>query len=255
MPDGSPKKIAIVHDWLIAGGAERVVFELHKIYPDAPIYTSYCTPDWEEKLDGKVRTGFLQRWPFPKIRKFVPFLRILYFTRLKLKGYDIVISTSGAEAKGINTPKATCHLSYIHAPTHYNWSRYEEYMKNPGFGSFDWLARIGLKLLVGPLRKWDYKAAHKADFVLANSTHTSNGIKKYYGIDSKVLFPPVDTERFKLGPSKRSGFVVTGRQTPYKRIDLAVQACTELKLPLTVIGSGPDHERLKSLAGPTVNFV
>src|SRR5215210_7245655 len=168
------KKIAIVHDWLIAGGAEKVVLELHKMFPEAPIYTSYATREWRRRLDGKVRTGWLQYWPFSRLRKFTPFLRIWWFSRLKLDNYDLVISTSGAEAKGINTSPETIHISYIHAPTHYYWSRYDEYMTSPGFGWFDWLARIGLKLLVGLLRRWDYKAAQKGDFVIANSTHTQD---------------------------------------------------------------------------------
>lgn len=250
------KKVAIVHDWLIAGGAERVVNELHKMFPEAPIYTSYCTPEWRQRLDGKVITGWLQHWPFPKLRKFVPFLRILWFSRLNLKGYDLVISSSGAEAKGIKAPEGTLHIAYIHAPTHYYWSRYDEYMQSPGFGKFDWLARLGLKILVKPLRKWDYKVAQKPDFLIANSTHTQTGIKNYYNRESTVIFPPIDVKRFaSSGEQTRHGFVITGRQTPYKRVDLAVQACSDLELPLTVIGDGPDHQRLRKLAGPSVKFL
>jgi len=250
-----PKKIAIVHDWLIAGGAERVVNELHKIYPDAPIYTSYCTPEWRKRLDGKAVTGFLQNWPFNKLRKFIPFLRIWWFSRLDLRGYDLIISSSGAEAKGVHVPAGTPHIAYIHAPTHYYWSRYDEYLQKPGFGSFDWLARIGLRLLVGPLRKWDYKAAQKPDYLIANSTHTQESILKYYGRESTVIFPPVDTERFSsLSATSRHGYIITGRQTPYKRVDLAIQACTKLDLPLTVVGDGPDNPRLRKMAGPSITF-
>lgn len=247
-------KVAIVHDWLIAGGAEKVVQELHKMYPDAPIYTSYSTKEWRQKLDGKVVTGPLQH--LGKIRKFIPFLRIWWFSRLKLQGYDLVISSSGAEAKGIKVPKGTLHVAYVHAPTHYYWSRYDEYMKSPGFGALDWLARLGLKLLVKPLRNWDYKAAQRPDYLIANSTHTQKAIKQYYGRESSVVFPPVDTDRFaNANTHERTGFVVTGRQTPYKRIDLAIQACTKLDLPLTVIGSGPDHHKLKAMAGEQIEFV
>lgn len=250
------KKVAIVHDWMIEGGAERVVYELHKMYPDAPIYTSYCTPEWREKLDNQVVTGFLQKWPFPKIRKFVPFLRILWFGSLKLKGYDLIISSSGAEAKGVKAPKGTLHIAYIHAPTHYYWSRYDEYMREPGFGSLDWLARIGLKLLVKPLRRWDYNAAQKPDYLIANSVHTQGGITKYYQRKSTIIYPPVQIDRFRKAKTtkKRHGFVITGRQTPYKRVDLAIKACTELGLPLTVIGRGPEHQKLRKIAGPTIKF-
>lgn len=249
-------RVAIVHDWLVGGGAEKVVLELHKIYPDAPIYTSYSTPEWRKKLGGKVITGSLQAWPFSKLRKFIPVLRILWFSSLKFDDYDLVISSSGAEAKGIKTGPNALHVSYIHAPTHYYWSRYDEYLKNPGFGLFDPVARLGLKVLVGPLRSWDYKAAQRPDFLIANSTHTKKEIRKYYGRDSEVIHPPVDTERFNKKPAKkRSGFVIVGRQTPYKKIDLAVAACTELGLSLYVLGDGPDHEKLRLQAGPTINFI
>lgn len=248
-------RVAIVHDWLVGGGAEKVVLELHKMYPEAPIYTSYCTSEWRGLLGNKVVTGWLQNEPFGRLRKFIPFLRIWWFTRLKLKGYDVVICTSGAEAKGVNIPEGTLHIAYLHAPTHYYWSRYEEYLKNPGFGKFDWLARFGLKLLVSPLRRWDYKAAQKADYLIANSTHTQAGIKKYYNRDSTVIFPPVDTKKFNYDKNTtRKGFVITGRQTPYKRMDLAVRACSELGLPLTVTGKGPEHNKLRAMAGPGIRF-
>jgi glycosyltransferase involved in cell wall biosynthesis len=253
-------RVAIVHDWLIGGGAEKVVLELHKMFPEAPIYTSYCTDEWRQRLDNKVVTGWLQRWPFSKLRKLSPVLRIFWFTRLSFENYDLVISSSGAEAKGIKTPNNTKHVNYCHAPTHYYWNRYNDYLRHPGHGLLDPLARIGLKLLVGPLRRWDYRAAQRPNFIIANSTFTAEQIKTYYGRESQVVHPPVDVERFKIQNSKlknqpRSGFVITGRQTAYKRIDLAVQACTELNLELTVIGKGPDHKRLKSLAGPTITFL
>lgn len=255
MPKKSALKVAIVHDWLIGGGAERVVYELHKLYPDAPIYTSYATAQWRKRLDNKVITGFLQHWPFSVLRKFIPILRIWWFSRLRLADYDLVISSSGAEAKGIRVPKGTLHINYCHAPTHYYWSRYDEYMEHPGFGALDPLARFGLKFFVGPLRKWDYKAAQRPDFIIANSTHTKNEIKKYYGREATVINPPVDIDRFaRVSSDKRRGFLAGGRLTPYKRNDLAVQACTKLGLPLTVYGNGPDRKRLESMAGPTVTF-
>lgn len=247
-------KVAIVHDWFVGGGAELVVEQFHKLYPEAPIYTSYCTPEWRERLDNKVVTGWLQR--LGKIRKFIPLLRIFWFTRLKLNDFDLVISSSGAEAKGIKT--TALHINYCHAPTHYYWSRYDEYMEHPGFGKLDWLARIGLKILVAPLRKWDYKAAQRPDYIIANSSHIQADIAKYYGRDSVVIHPPVYFERFQKPENKnlpRKGLVISGRQTPYKRFDLAVSACTKLGLPLKVIGGGPDNARLRSLAGPTVEFL
>lgn len=249
-------RVAIVHDWLIGGGAELVVAELHALFPDAPIYTSYATREWQDKLDGKVRTGMLQHWPFSKMRKFLPLLRIWWFSRLKLDGYDLVISSSGAEAKGVQVPEGTVHVNYCHAPTHYYWSRYDEYMRSPGFGPFNVLARLGLRLLVGPLRKWDFKAAQRPHYMIANSMHIKQEIKKYYGRDADVIYPPVDTDSFKTKQeSNRYSFVITGRQTPYKRFDLAVAACSQLKLPLKVIGKGPEYDKLTVMAGPSVRFL
>ncbi len=255
MKDISKLKVAIVHDWLLGGGAERVVLELHKLFPEALIYTSYATDEWRQKLDGKVVTGYLQKWPFSKLRKFIPFLRARWFSGLKLEGYDLVISSSGAEAKAVRVPAGTKHVNYCHSPTHYYWIRYDEYMKNPGFGAFDWLARIGLKLLVGPMRRWDYKAAQRPDVMIANSSYTKDNIKKYYGRDAVVIHPPVDVARFKTSAkTERNGLLTVGRQTPYMRKDLAIEACNQLQLPLTVIGKGPDHDKLVKLAGPTISF-
>jgi len=280
LPTTANPKVAIVHDWLVGGGAEKVVLELHHLYPDAPIYTSYCTPEWRKKLDYKVVTGPLQAWPFSRLRKYIPFLRIWWFTSLNLDNYDLVISSSGAEAKGIKVrrqeigdrrsktaPKSQLpapkplHINYCHAPTHYYWSRYDSYLESPGFGAFDWLARFGLKLLVAPLRKWDYRAAQRPDYIMANSTHTQAQIKNYYDRDSTVIFPPIDTSRFEAPssqlptPKLRSSFVITGRHVPYKRVDIAVQACTDLGLDLVVIGDGPEHQKLKAMAGPSVKFL
>jgi glycosyltransferase involved in cell wall biosynthesis len=258
---GKKLRVAIVCDWLTnIGGAERVVLELHRLYPDAPIYTSQYDPkaiDWFE--DADVRTTSLQRLP-KWLRKFLPLLRAWSFSRLDLSGYDLVLSSSGAEAKGVKTGKNTTHICYCHSPTHYYWIRHDEYLDQPGFPrGLNWLARLGLKILVGPLKRWDRHAARQPDYFIANSTHTQAMIKKYYRRDSTVIFPPVEIERFKLPaqdkPPLRHGFIVAGRQTPYKRFDLAIEACNELKVPLVVIGDGPDHRRLEKLAGRSVTFL
>jgi glycosyltransferase involved in cell wall biosynthesis len=251
-------KVAIVCDWLTGiGGAERVVLELHKLYPNAPIYTSQYDPgaiDWFN--DADVRTTWLQTLP-TKFKKFLPVLRAWTFSRLDLSEYDLVISSSGAEAKAVKTGPKTIHICYCHAPTHYYWTRHDDYLHKPGFPlGFNWIARIGLKLLVGPLKSWDRSAAKQPDFFIANSTHTQAAIKKYYKRESKVIYPPVDIDRFKNKEEKsRHGFVVAGRQTPYKRFDLAIEACNQLKVPLVVIGDGPDHRRLERMADRNVIFL
>lgn len=251
-------RVAIVCDWLTGiGGAERVILELHRLFPKAPIYTSQYDPsaiDWFKKAD--VRTTWLQKIP-KQFKKFMPLLRVLTFSRLDLSDYDLVISSTGAEAKGVKTGPKTVHISYVHAPTHYYWSRYEDYLKHPGFPrSFNWIARLALRLLVGPLRKWDFKAAQKPDYIITNSSHSQSQIKKYYGRNSTVIHPPVEVDRFApKSNQKRRDFVVAGRQTPYKRIDLAVAACSKLDAPMTVIGDGPDHQLLCNLAGDRVTFL
>lgn len=249
-------KVVIVHDWLIGGGAEKVVQELHNLYPDAPIYTSYCSKEWRDKLDGKVVTGFLQHWPFGALRKYAGVLRVIWFRHLNLSGYDLVISSSGnGEAKQIKVPKGTAHICYCHSPTHYYWRHYDQYLANPGFGILDPLVRVGLRLLTKPLRKLDYQAAQNVDFFIANSTHIQRDIKTYYNKESTVIHPPVDIKLFSGTPDQqRAGYITVGRQTPYKHTEIIVQACTELKLPLLVVGNGPDHNKLVKIAGPTVSF-
>lgn len=271
LPTTQRLRIAIVHDWFVGGGAEQVVEQLHKIYPQAPIYTAYCSPVWRQRLAGaKIITSYMQNWPLPKLRKFLPPLRAMWFSRLDLSGYDLVISSSGAEAKGVKVKTPAVHINYCHAPTHYYWSRYDEYLNSPGFGFLDPVARLGLKLLVGPMRKWDFKAAQRPHHIIANSSYIKGQVKQYYGRDAQVINPPVDIDRFKIlnkpgattpenkfsgGPTPRNGFLAAGRQTPYKRIDLAIAACTKLSLPLTVIGNGPEHKKLKKMAGRSVTFM
>ncbi|HSX17914.1 MAG TPA: glycosyltransferase [Candidatus Saccharimonadales bacterium] len=257
-------KVVIVCDWLLGtGGAERVVLELHHIFPEAPIYTSQYDPNpnlwYGDKWfsDADIRTTWLQRLP-KSLKKFLPLLRAFAFSRLDLDEYDLVISASGAEAKFVKVREGAKHISYIHAPTHYYWSRYEDYLENPGFGRLDSIARISLKLLVGPMRKRDYRAAQRPDYLIANSTYTQSQIKKYYDRDSVVIHPPVDIERFKdfsQPDDQRHDFVTAGRQTPYKRTDLAVKAATQLNVQLIVIGQGPQQRKLKRQAGRSVTFL
>lgn len=249
------KKVAIVHDWLYGGGAEQVVLELHRMYPEAPIYTSYATAEWRKKLDDKVVTGYLNRWPFSRLRKFLPLLRQWWFARLDLSEYDLVLSSSGnGEAKFAQVSSKALHICYCHTPTHFYWRHYDKYLERPGFRPY-WLVRLALRLLVTPLRKRDYQAAQRVDYFVANSSHIQSDILEYYQREATVVFPPVDIERFnKPTATQRSGFVTHGRQVPYKRFDLLIQACNEAEISLMVIGRGPEHQRLKQLAGPTVTI-
>lgn len=249
-------KIALVCDWLTGvGGAEKVILAVHKAYPDAPIYTSQYRPkgiDWFKEVD--VRTGWLN-WLPAGLKRFIPFLRQWYFSRLDLSEYDVVISITGAEAKAVKTGENTLHVSYMHAPTQYYWTLYDQYIENPGFGVLNPLARLGLKLLVDPLRKADYRAAQQPDVVVANSTYVQREIKKYYDRESDVIWPNVDVEvigelaRGIERPKKPKQFIICGRQVNWKRMDIAIEAAKRTKNHVLVIGDGPEHAALRALAG------
>jgi glycosyltransferase involved in cell wall biosynthesis len=252
-------KIAIVHDWLTnLGGAERVVLTLSDMYPDAPIYTSVYNPTKLPDFKGKdVRVSFLQHIPLAsKKHQLFPMLRQLAFESFDFADYDVVISSASAEAKGIITPTETKHISYIHTPTRYYWSGYENYLEDPGFGLLDPAARAVFKRNIKKLRLWDYAAAQRPDILVANSKTVSDRIKKYYHRDSSVIFPPVDTGQFG-GSEAQDGdyYLVVSRLIPYKRVDLAVRAASKLGKKLLVIGRGSESAKLQKQAGPTVRFL
>lgn len=227
------------------------------MFPDAPIYTSYCSDEWRDKLDGKVVTGFLQHWPFSRLRKFLPVLRIWWFTHLDFTGYNLVISSTGnGEAKGIKMPAGAKHICYCNTPVHFYWRHYEKYLAKPGFGFFDPVARLGLRLLVKPLQAWDLRASKRPNAYIVNSSHIQKEVKKYYGRDSVIIYPPVDVERFSVKqPAERHGFVTMSRLVPQKHIDIIIKACNELSLPLKVIGRGSELSKLKKMAGSTIEIL
>lgn len=252
-------KIAIVADWLTnMGGAEKVVLAMHEAFPDAPIYTSTFTPTtMPEFKDLDVRTTWLQNMPGPlrKLHKFFPMLRVKAFRDLDLSEFDIILSSSSAEAKQVKKTRADqIHICYCHTPIRYYWSHYDEYKKNPGFGKLNWLVRLSMPLFVPPLKRADYTAAQAVDVFIANSSEVQARIKKYYGKTATIIHPPVDVERFEPARTRANYYVALGRQVPYKRIDLAVAAATKLGLELQVYGNGSQHEQLVALAGPSVKF-
>ncbi|MDP4038822.1 MAG: glycosyltransferase [bacterium] len=249
-------RIALVHDWLTnLGGAERVLLLMHQAFPKAPIYTSIFNPKkLPEFAKLNVRTSFLQKFPLAKKKhQLYPTLRRLAFESFDFSKFDIVISSSSAEAKGIITSTETFHISYINTPTRYYWSGYNEYLKSPGYGVFNPFVRLIMPRLVKKMRRWDYAAAQRPDIIIANSENVKKRIKKYYNRDSLVLHPPVDLSRFK--PDKDEGYyLVVSRLIPYKRIDLAVKACSNLNKKLVVIGSGSEYKKLKSMSNSNVHF-
>ncbi len=255
-------KIALVHDWLTtAGGAEVVVAELHNLFPDAPIYTSVYNPVALPGLKGlDIRTTYLQsKLPIKLRYKHIlwPTLRAKAFRALDLSEFDIIISSSSAEAKAVRkTRPGQIHIAYIHTPIRYYWSHYEEFRREFKFGAFTPFIRPLIPVLVKKMRKLDLESIKDIDILIANSEITRDRIKQYYKRSSTVVHPPVDVERFTPPPKgQRSGYILWGRHVPYKRFDLAVQAANQLGAQLTIVGSGPDTARLKKLAGPTVKFV
>ena len=257
-------KIAIACDWLTAvGGAEQVLLSIHKLFPKAPIYTSQYNPkgiDWFN--DADVRTGWMQKLP-SATRRITPMLRQKYFDHLDLSDYDLVISVSGAEAKGLKTGPNTVHVSYCHVPTQYYWQLYDTYIENPGFGVLNPVVRQAFKAWVQPLRKGDYREAQQPDYYITISQYAAAQIKKYYHREATIIAPPVAVDKFALKKrpkrqtDSRSGFVMTARQVSWKRHDLAIQACLATKQKLTIIGEGPENRTLRQLAGDSdlIEFV
>lgn len=252
-------KVAIVADWLTnMAGAENVVLALAEAFPGAPIYTSVYTPESMpafKKYD--IRTTYLQKLPGPlrKLHKFFPMLRVNAFKQLDLSEFDIIISSSSAESKQVRkTRPEQVHVCYCHTPIRYYWSHYDQYKKDPGFGKLNWLVRLTMPLFVPSLKRADYEAAQRVDLFIANSGEVQKRITRYYGRPSTVVHPPIDIERFAPKRERSDYYVTIGRQVPYKHHDIAVQAATQLNIPLKVFGNGSEHQRLVNLAGPTVSF-
>ena len=258
-------RIALVTDWITdLGGVARVDLAILEAFPDADIFTSVFEPDpiMKQLYEGKaVHTTWLQRLPRPlrKFHKLFPMLRVDAFRRLDLSDYDIIISSSSAESKQVRkTRDDQVHICYCHTPIRYYWVSPEQYMRDPGFVWLNWPARIGFWLMKPSLKRADYRASQAVDVFIANSTTVQQRIKRYYNRDSTVIHPPVQYERFAAEAKRmqdRSYYLAHGRQVrPYKTPEIAILACNELGLPLIVSGGGPDHERLRSIAGPTVTF-
>jgi glycosyltransferase involved in cell wall biosynthesis len=246
-------RIALVYDrvnkW---GGAERVLLELHKIFPDAPLYTSVYNKEkapWANVFE--IKTSFLQNFPGASTsHELYAALMPMAFESFNFDEYDLVISVTSESAKGVITKPHTKHICYCLTPTRYLWSGYKDYFKSPLF-------RFLAKPAVSYLRSWDKVASQRPDEYVAISTEVQSRIKKYYGKDSEIIYPPLQLEtRSSKLEARNDYFLVVSRLTNfYKRVDLAISACNELKLPLKIVGSGSDEAKLKSIAGSTVEFL
>jgi glycosyltransferase involved in cell wall biosynthesis len=254
-----PRKIALVHHWLTSpGGGEKVLYELHQMYPDAPIYTTAFIPEkFPEFANAEIHTTFLDKIPFLKRKhQLFPLFLGLPFKTFNMNKYDLVISSCAAEAKYVRTNAETLHICYCHTPVRYYWTDYEWRLNNLPFGAFNWAARIVFPLVVGLLRRIDYKAAQGVDVFIANSEHIKKRIKTYYHRDSTVIYPPVETKRLEqLAHKTGDYYLIVGRQVASKRLDVAVDAFNELGLKLKVVGAGEEIARQRPRSQKNIEFL
>ena len=248
-------RVALVHDYLNqAGGAERVLEQLHKLFPDAPIYTSILDQKvlWPGLRDADIRTSWMQRLPgiLRHHRAYLPFYPTT-FERLDLRKYDLVISSSSAFAKAATVRPGACHICYCHAPMRFVWD-HARYVERENLGR---VAELVLAPVIRALKRWDVRTAGHPDLYVANSSTVARRIATYYGRASEIVFPPVAVERFAPSPAVDDYYLIVSRLVAYKRVDLAVAAFNELGRPLRIIGDGPDRDALARLARPNVRFM
>lgn len=253
-------KVALVYDRINKwGGAERVLLAIHEIFPDAPLYTSVYNPELAPWADVfTVKTSFLQNFPYASSHhEMLATLMPVAFESLSFTDYDLVISVTSEAAKGIVTQPNTKHICICLTPTRYLWSGYDTYFSNNIFKFFT-------RPIVTYLRKWDKAVAQRPDVYLAISKEVQKRIKKYYKRDSSVLYPPITLSNhapfrkkkkvLKNNHKSKEYLLVVSRLVPYKRIDIAVKACSALQIPLKVVGSGSEERYLRTIAGPTIEF-
>jgi len=273
-------KLAIVADWLpLYAGAEHVIAEFHKLWPDAPIFTTVANHGNLGPLNGAdIRTGRLQKWYklLGKHHRCLLPLMPREMERIDLDEYDVILSSSHAIGKGIIPPSNAKHICYCHTPMRYAWEMEKKYLEDSNIPKFFW-KRIGRKL--NEIRRWDMTTAKRVDLFIANSSTVANRIKKIYNRDATVILPPVSDRFFDNSNLREPGtgnrepgysntkipdprspipdppYLALGRLVPYKRFVLLIECANKYQLPIKIAGKGPDESRLKNLAGPTVEFL
>ncbi|HEP1062501.1 glycosyltransferase family 4 protein [Klebsiella aerogenes] len=253
------KRIGIVADWLVTyAGAERVISEFINVYPDADLFSvvDFISDDNRKYFNNKIAvTSFIQKLPGAKnkYQKYLP-LMPLAIEQLDVSNYDVILSSSHAVAKGVLTGPDQLHISYVHSPIRYAWDLQHQYLREAGLdrGIKGKLAR----LILHKMRMWDYRTANGVDHFIANSQFIARRIKKVYGRDSDVIYPPVDVDRFILTESKEDFYFTASRLVPYKRIDLIVEAFSYMpEKKLIVIGDGSEMAKIKSKATKNVEIL
>lgn len=252
--------VALVYDRINKfGGAERVLLELHKLWPNAPLYTAvYSRGDAPWASVFTIHESFLGRFPWArKHNELYPWLTQLAFESFDFSEYDVVISVTSAEAKAVITPPEVLHICYCLTPTRYLWSGYETYRSSPGFGRVDGIVSSVLKKMHPILSSWDIVASSRPDIYVAISDCVKQRIEQYYlQTVSAVIYPPVDTKIFEpKQPHDSSEYLLVSRLVGHKRVDIVIDAFNELKLPLIIIGDGKQKRQLQKRAGDTISFV
>ena len=249
-------KIAIIHDWLVTNaGAEGVLKAIVELYPDADIFSlvDFLTlQDRKEILKGKfAKTSFIQKLPLAK-KQFRNYLPIFpkAIESLDLSGYDFIISSSHAVAKGIKKSKEQVHICYCHTPIRYAWDMYEEYTKDLPF-----IKKMLVQASLAYIRKWDISSLDRVDYFVANSHFIADRIMRIYGRKSIVINPPVDTKSFKFYEKKEDFYLTVSRLVSYKKVKLIVEAFNQTDKKLIVIGKGDELEEIKSIANSNIEVL
>lgn len=252
-------KKALIHDWFSTyAGAEKCIESFTDIWDDFEIYSLIdflSGTDRDKILKGKrAHTSFIQRLPFAKdkYRNYLP-LFPLAIEQFDLSGYDVVLSSSHAVAKGVLTHSNQLHIAYVHTPIRYAWDLYHQYLRESGLDRG--LKGILAKYFLHKIRLWDASTANRVDHYIANSRYIARRIKKIYGKSSDVIYPPVDVDKFTLREAKEEFYLTASRMVPYKKIDLIVEAFSQTDKKLLVIGDGPDMAKIKSKAGKNVELL
>jgi UDP-N-acetylmuramyl pentapeptide phosphotransferase/UDP-N-acetylglucosamine-1-phosphate transferase/glycosyltransferase involved in cell wall biosynthesis len=255
----SKTKIAIVHDFLYTyAGAERVLEQILHLYPQADLFSlfDFLPANQRGFIQGKkVNCSFIQKLPMArsKHRAYLP-LMPLAIEQLDVSAYDIVISSSYVAAKGVLTGPDQLHLSYCHSPVRYAWDLQHQYLEQSNLTRG--LKSIFARAVLHYIRTWDTRTANGVDVFMANSNFVGRRIEKVYHRNSTIIYPPVDTENFKLHPKKEDFYVTVSRMVPYKKVDLIVEAFNRMpNKRLIVIGEGPDYEKIKTGAGSNVKML
>ncbi len=247
-------KVAIVHDWLVAyAGADRVVDQMHVLFPNAPIYTLvYDKKNMPKRFETyDIRTTFVQKIPFAtRIYKWLLTLMPRAFEQLDLMAYDLVISSCSCCSKGVITRPDAVHICYCNTPIRYAWDFYHVYLKQA-----HWLKRLVMPSQMSRIRLWDYAAAGRVDHFIANSNYIAKRIQKYYRREADVIYPSVHINEMTPPDHPDDYYLMVGRFTHYKRMDLGVLACVALGKRLIVVGGGEMEKTMRALANQNVTFL